>query len=99
MSDAVFVFCIHSEAVYDQFDIMYLKSVELHLWFDLYDLTIDTYLQIALLAYIFEKFTIVAFSPSHDGGEDHYFLSLVIGQEIVDDLLLGELHHLLARDI
>ena len=77
---------------------MYLIAVELHTRRDLAYLTVDTSIDIASLGKRLEQLAVVTLATLDDGGHKGYLAAVEALDDKVADLLVGVVHHLLARD-
>ena len=96
---SLIILVAHLELVDHHLDVVVLVSVYLHAARNLLDLAVDTDIEVALLAHALEELTVMALALAHEWGEDVDGMSGIVGEDHVDDLLLGVFHHLLAAQI
>ena len=82
--------------VYHHFDVMGLVAVDLHALLDFLYLTVDTDMQVALLAHRLEQLAIVTLTTMNQRRQNQYLASGVVILNHVDNLLLGIFYHRLA---
>ena len=88
----------HDEPVHDQIDRMDFIAVETHAGRNLADLAVDARIDISFLGQRLEQFAVVALAALHDGSHQGDFTPGKARHDQLGDLLVGVMHHLLARD-
>ena len=88
---------VHTQAVDDQLDVVNLVAIDLHVVGELLYLAIDAHPKEPFHRHLGEELAVVTLAAAHQRGEDDDFLLGVVVVYDVEYLLLGELHHLLAR--
>ena len=89
--------CRNDQLINHHFDVMVLVAVQFHSVKYLPQLAVHTHIEVALLAYLLEKFLVVPFTAAYNRCKQVGFLSGVTGQDQIQNLLFGVLDHLLAR--
>ena len=99
ISQTMFVFLIHNEFLNDHLNVMIAVAVQFHARLDLTDLTIHTDSQVTLAAYALKKFLVMALAVAYQRCKHIYTLTVIITQNQVYDLLLGELYHFFTAQV
>ena len=87
----------HAQAVDHQVDRVDLVAVELHARRELAHLAVDTGVEVALLHQRLEQLAVVSLAALDDRCEQRDATACEIAQDQVENLLVGVMHHLLAR--
>ena len=78
---------------------VHLVTVEFHPVENLFQLAIDAYIQIAFLTHLLEQFLIMPLTVTNQRSQQIGFLSAVMFEDQVKDLLLRIFYHLLAAQV
>ena len=99
LGETLVVLPAHHQLVHDHLDVMVLIPVELHAVGHFAHFAIHPYIEVTLLAHLFEKLFVVSLSGANQGGEQHDAPSGIVLQYEVNDLFFCVFHHLLARQV
>ena len=99
VNQTVTVFLVNDQFLYYNLDIVVAVTVQFHAGLYLTKFAVHAYCQIALTAYTLKEFLIMSLTVAYQRSQHVYALSVVVVQDKVDDLLLGELDHLLAAQV
>ena len=96
---ALLVLALYAELVDDHFDVVIFVAVEAHTVFHGSEFAIDAHIEESLFANALKEFLVVAFALFDKGSEEIDLAVGIVGQDALEDLLLGVFHHLLSADI
>ena len=96
---ALLVLALYAELVDDHFDVVIFVAVEAHAVFHGSEFAIDAHVEESLFANALKEFLVVAFALFDQGCKEIDLAVGIVGQDALENLLLGVFHHLLSADI
>ena len=96
---ALLVLALYAELVDDHFDVVIFVAVEAHTVFHGSEFAIDAHIEESLFANALKEFLVVAFALFDQGRKEIDLAVGIVGQDTLEDLLLGVLHHFLPADV
>ena len=96
---ALGILCIDHKFVDHHLDVVVLVTLEHHSARHLAHLAINAHVQIALTHHLLKQFLVVSLAVPHKRGKHIYALAVIVIEDEIENLLLGILHHLLAREV
>ena len=99
VNQTVTVFLVNYQFLYYNLDIVVAVTVQFHAGLYLTKFAVHTHGQIALAADALEQFLVMSLTVANQRCQHVYALSVIVAQYQVDDLLLGELDHLLTAQV
>ena len=86
----------HNYFVNNNLNIVHLVAVGLHIDDDVFDVAVNTHLQVSFTADLLKEFAVMTFSATDCGCKHHNFFTAVLFDDEFADLVFGISHHLLA---
>ncbi|MNS58124.1 hypothetical protein D3C72_910320 [compost metagenome] len=80
LAQAGTAFSIYFQAIYNQFDVVDLITVNLHFRLQIYNHAIHTYLQVSLLLQLLKQFAVMPFTATNNRCEQHdlFFRKVIV---------------------
>src|SRR6478735_5447032 len=90
---------LNKDAINNNFNVMDLVTVDLHLWYDFQHLAVDTYFSKAHFANLFKQFAVVTFTTFYYRGKQTYFFIKKIREDMFYNLVFRLAHHFLSGNV